>query len=98
MNPQNLVVFGGILIFGWVLLKMKTTLIRKLLKDSIDQGKIDAVNKVTSLLVFFLIGMLLLEQTGSSINTLLAFGGISGLAIAFASQQIIANFFGGIQI
>lgn len=98
MNLQTLVAFGAILVFGWFLLKMKTSLVHKLLKDSIDKGKIDAVNKVTSLLIFLLIGMLFLEQTGSSINTLLAFGGISGLAIAFASQQIIANFFGGIQI
>ena len=28
-------------------------------------------------------------------QTLIAFGGIGGLALAFASQQVVANFFGG---
>jgi MscS family membrane protein len=35
-------------------------------------------------------------MTGSSLNTLIAFGGISGLALAFASQEVIASFFGGL--
>jgi len=31
-------------------------------------------------------------------QTLVAFGGIGGLALAFASQQVIANFFGGVMV
>ena len=31
-------------------------------------------------------------------QTLIAFGGIGGLALAFASQQVISNFFGGLMV
>jgi MscS family membrane protein len=41
---------------------------------------------------------MLLEATGRSFSTLIAFGGIGGLALAFASQEIISNFFGGFMI
>jgi MscS family membrane protein len=39
-----------------------------------------------------------MEITEQNIKTIIAFGGISGLAIAFASQEIIANFFWGIML
>ena len=39
-----------------------------------------------------------MEVTEQSMNTLIAFGGVGGLAIAFASQEIVANFFGGLMI
>lgn len=97
--PHTLVVVGGILSFAWFLLKWKKNVTKRLLADhSIDSGKIDALSKLASLIIYFVTGMLILEQIGSSMNTLVAFGGVSGLAVAFASQQIIANFFGGILI
>lgn len=97
ISPHALLTFGGLLFFGWFLLRWKKMIVNRLL-ESIDGGKIDALNKIATLAIYFVIGMLLLEQSGSNMNTLLAFGGVSGLAIAFASQQIIANFFGGILI
>jgi MscS family membrane protein len=102
-DPHNLLVLGGIIAFGWFLLRWKKIIVERLIEantdsPAFDKGKVDAVNKVATLLIYVFLGMILLEQTGSSINTLLAFGGVSGLAIAFASQQIIANFFGGILI
>lgn len=63
-----------------------------------DRGKIDVLNKLGTVLIFFLTTLMLLEVTHRSITTLLAFGGVGGLAIAFASQEVIANFFGGFMI
>lgn len=103
IDPHTLLVLGGIVAFGWFLLRWKKIIVERLIEinadsNSFDRGKIDAINKLVTLIIYVFFGMMLLEQTGSSMNTLLAFGGVSGLAVAFASQQIIANFFGGILI
>lgn len=103
-SPHTTIVIGIILAMAWFLLRWKTMVVHRLLEKSksghmvLDHGKVDAVNKVLTLAIYFVTGLLLLEQSGSSLNTLIAFGGVSGLAIAFASQQIISNFFGGIVI
>lgn len=65
---------------------------------SLDIGKIDVLDKVLTLIIYGTTGLLLLEQTGSNMNTLLAFGGVSALAVGLASQHILGNFFGGIMI
>lgn len=103
-SSHTIIVTGIILAFAWFLMRWKTMVVHRLLEKgksgqiAIEHGKVDAVNKVLTLLIYFIAGLLLLEQSGSSLNTLIAFGGVSGLAIAFASQQIISNFFGGIVI
>lgn len=95
---------GLIVSASWFFFRWKRGIVQKLMEKSrrkdfpIDHGKIDAINKVITLLLYLITILLLLEQLGGSMNTLIAFGGVSGLAIAFASQQIIANFFGGIMI
>lgn len=44
-------------------------------------------------------GVLVILQTlGISISGVLAFGGIGGIAIGFAAQDLLANFFGGLMI
>lgn len=92
---------GAILAIAWFLLRWKTILIRlvkakaKINEIEMEQGKIDVIDKVVSIFVFFITSLLLLEVTGGSVNTLIAFGGIGGLALAFASQEVIANYFSG---
>lgn len=103
---QSTVLFSAGTIFAtaWFMLRWKKLIVHRILEKSkaglilVDHGKVDAVNKVITVAIYLISALLLLEQFGSSVNTLIAFGGVSGLAIAFASQQIIANFFGGIII
>lgn len=103
-SPHVILTTGAIVAFTWFLLRWKRLIVHRLLERSkaglipLDHGKVDALNKISTVAIYLVAGLLLLEQYGSSINTLIAFGGVSGLAIAFASQQIIANFFGGIVI
>lgn len=61
-------------------------------------AQIDLVDKLATVVILIIAMMLLLEVTGNSLNTLIAFGGISGLALAFASQEVIASFFGGLMV
>lgn len=102
--PHAVVESGIIIATTWFLIRWKTAVVKKLHEKAklheikADTGKVDVLDKVGTLAIYLIAAMLLLEQTGSSMNTLIAFGGVSGLAIAFASQQIVANFFGGVMI
>jgi len=98
--------FGAsvVLLIAWFLVGFKQNVMTVLLRKSqnreiaLEPGKVYVMAKLVSVIIFVVILLLLMEVTGVSINTLIAFGGISGLALAFASQEIIANFFGGVMI
>lgn len=104
VTSYAIIKIGLILAFAWFFLRWKRLLFIQFQEHALSKAlpfdirKTDAINKVLTLAIYLIAALMLLEQTGSSMNTLIAFGGISGLAIAFASQQIIANFFGGIMI
>jgi MscS family membrane protein len=89
---------------AWFLMRWKKAAFQKMRAESRETGrtdelgKMDVINKAATVLIFAIAALLLLEQTGSSMNSLIALGGIGGLALAFASQQIISNFFGGVMI
>lgn len=93
---------GLILALGWFLLRWKNNVtkyflsLNKTMKKRYDAATIDIVDKILTVTIILLVILLLLEITGSNLNTLIAFGGISGLALAFASQEVIASFFGGL--
>jgi MscS family membrane protein len=95
---------GAILALAWFLMRWKKHVFRYLVTKSknrqitIDQGKLDVIDKVATVFIAFFTIFILLEVTDRSVNTLIAFGGIGGLALAFASQEIISNFFGGFMI
>lgn len=95
---------GIVLAFSWFLIRLERNifqiLINKARKNSQDSnlGKLDLLRKITILTITFFTIFLLLEVTGRSAQTLIAFGGIGGLALAFASQQMISNFFGGLMV
>lgn len=94
----------AIIALYWFLMKWKNLIIQHMIIKSknreflLDHSKIDAIDKVLTISLTFFTAFILLEATGYSATTLLAFGGIGGLALAFASQEIIANFFGGLMI
>lgn len=103
-SPHAVIKIGLIIALAWFLFRWKKGVVQRLLEKakknelSLDYAKIDALNKLISLALYLVTILLLLEQFGGNMNTLIAFGGVSGLAIAFASQQIISNFFGGMMI
>lgn len=89
-----------ILAIAWFLLRWKTAVIRHAIntKTGTDKGKTIVVGKLATAAIFILTALLLLETIGQNVATLIAFGGIGGLALAFASQEVVANFFGGLVI
>lgn len=95
---------GFVLTLTWFFLRWKKNIMKIMFKKSknheiaLDTGKLDVINKLITIALFFVTFLTLLEVTHSSLNTLIAFGGVGGLALAFASQEIIANFFSGAMI
>lgn len=64
----------------------------------IDKAQVDATSRIATVATF--VGSLLisLDTIGINVQTVLAFGGIGGVAIGFAGREIISNFFGGFMI
>lgn len=95
---------GAIVCFGWFLMRWKKNIVQYMITKSkmrqiaLDISKIDVIDKVLTLVILFTVVLLTLEVTDRSMKALIAFSGIGGLALAFASQEIIANFFAGLMI
>lgn len=95
---------GGIFTLMWFLWRWNDNLIQRMMEKSrqkqltLSPDRLDLISKIVSILIVLIGILLILDVTGYNIQTLLTFGGIGGLALAFASQQVIANFFGGFMI
>lgn len=103
-NMHMLMTLAAILCFVWFLMRWKRNVVNYMLQKCVrheiamERGKVDIIDKLLTMIIIFITLMVILEVTGQSMNTLIAFGGVGGLAIAFASQEIIASFFGGLMI
>lgn len=91
--------------FCWLILRWKKVFIEGLNKriqaspePLLDPTALFALNKLISILIVLITGMLVLDLIGVPVSTLLAFGGVGGLAISWAAKDVIANFFGGLMI
>jgi len=89
-----------LLLVSWFFFRWKKYAVLAMLsgKKIKDKGFVYALNKLGSVFLTIMTLLIGLEVMDQSIHTLLAFGGISGLALAFAAQDVIANFFGGFVI
>jgi MscS family membrane protein len=95
---------GIVIGLGWFLLRLKNNLIAHAIETRTREGKINDANsmqgisKLCTAVIGVIVLVLLNDCTGMNLTTLLAVGGVGGLALAFASQEIVSNFFGGFMI
>lgn len=95
---------GAVLAVVWFIFRWKHYVVEQMaIKNRkgeivMDRGRLDVIDKVVTMIIVFVALLVLMELFGLNINTLIAFGGVGGLAIAFSSQEIIASFFGGMMI
>ncbi|WP_068467414.1 mechanosensitive ion channel family protein [Candidatus Protochlamydia phocaeensis] len=95
---------SAVLAFGWFLMRWNNQVVKNMMEMSqnhqiaLTPGKLDLISKVATMAIIFITVFLLMDVTGRNMQTLIAFGGIGGLALAFASQQVISNFFGGLMV
>ncbi len=103
-NMHLVLSIGSVLAFGWFLMRWNNQVVHYMMemsqshRISMAPSKLDLMGKVVTISVIFITIFLLMDVTGRNMQTLIAFGGIGGLALAFASQQVVANFFGGFMI
>lgn len=103
-NMHLVLSIAAVLSFGWFLLRWNAKFLHYSLELSQSNqlsysvSKVDLISKIATILIIFVTLFLLMDVTGRNMQTLIAFGGIGGLALAFASQQVVANFFGGLMV
>lgn len=66
--------------------------------DRMDRTTVDALGKLSSLLVIVVTVLIVAQTLGFQITGLLALGGVGGLAVGLAAKDLLANFFGGLTI
>lgn len=68
------------------------------MKKPMDTTTAAAVSKLLRVSVIITALLIILQALGYSVSGVLAFGGIGGMAVAFAAKDLLANFFGGMMI
>lgn len=63
-----------------------------------NRSSVYASAYLLKIVVFLLAFMVIMQVLGISVSVFLAFGGLGGLAVAFAAQDMLANLFGGLMI
>lgn len=87
---------GFIVILTWFLFRWKNlTLERLISKNRSDLPRLIAFDKVLSLLMYYIAGACIGEVAGFALRSVLAIGGVSGIAVGFAAKEIVGNFLGG---
>lgn len=95
---------GLILVVGWFLFRLITQAESRFMEryrrdgTGADQTTVEAIGKLLRMSVVITFGLVAMQSIGVNISGILAFGGIGGLAIGFASKDMLANFFGGLTI
>jgi len=67
-------------------------------RGRLDPTTLHALAKLTRLSIVISAALVALPTLGIEITALLAFGGVGGIAVGFAAQDLLSNFFGGLMI
>lgn len=67
-------------------------------KETIDYGVIDFIRKIVLIFIGIFLTIITMNYLGIRIKGLAAVGGIGGLAIGWAAQDLLSNLFGGFSI
>jgi MscS family membrane protein len=63
-----------------------------------DETAADAIGKSATAAIVVIAALVMMQTLGFSITSLLAFGGVAGIALGFAAQGLVANLLGGATI
>lgn len=97
-------VIGVITCLGWFVAnfvaKAKDAIIhrRTARGETTDRTTADAIAQLLRIAVWITTFLVILQSLGFSVQGVLAFGGIGGIAIGFAAKDLLANFFGSLMI
>ena len=110
-SPENLdlarqlafIILIAVFLIKFISLAEARVLIKITNDKSSDQTSLDpttllALAKLLRLSIVISAALVALPTVGIEITALLAFGGVGGLAVGFAAQDLLSNFFGGLMI
>lgn len=90
---------------GWILIRSKNGLETVLLKrlkskksNKANRALYLAMWRLSTIVLFVSLALLILDTIGVSLTTLLALGGVGALGISLAASDVAKNFFGGFMI
>ncbi len=95
---------GSVIIIAWFMsrfiLNAEKNILsqRQVLGKPIDRTTADAITKLLRISIYITAVLVILQSLGYSISGVLAFGGVSGIAVGFAAKDLLSNFFGGLII
>ena len=99
---RQILLIANALLFAWFVLRLIKIRENQILKGQVetksDRTTIGAIFKVLRIMVVVITLMVVFQTLGLSISGLIAFGGVGGAAVAFASKDLLANFFGGLMV
>ena len=93
---------GAIVFSTWFLLRFIKSIEQNYLlkakkqKKRVDKTLVYALSQLLTIIILVTVTLITMQVLGVPISGLLAFGGIGGAGVAFASKDLLANFFGGI--
>ncbi|MDR0635318.1 MAG: mechanosensitive ion channel family protein [Azoarcus sp.] len=102
IQPARIV--GVIACLGWFLVRFigsaKEVFVGRQIARGVevDHTTVDAFAQLLRIAVLITTFLVALQSLGFSIQGVLAFGGIGGIAIGFAAKDLLANFFGSLMI
>ena len=91
-------------LFGWLAHRLSRGIEEELLGEhrgaleSGDRATISAVARLSRIIIWVVVGIMVLQSLGVSVSGLLSFGGVGGIAVGFAALDLLANFLGGLSI
>lgn len=103
---DEIVRVGVIVLLAWALVRVIRGVENVYIEQSqqrvdesrIDQSTASAIAKLLRMAVIITAGLIIMQALGYSISGVLAFGGVGGIAVGFAAQDLLSNFFGALTI
>ena len=103
-NALKVFEVGIIIVISWTLIRLIVFVEENVIQQQAIKGKIvdkttaDAISQLLRVSVIITSVLVGLQSLGFNISAILAFGGISGIAVGFAAKDLLANFFGGLMV
>jgi len=83
--------------FFWIFIR-KLKMSSRVSESEIDHGVLNTSLRLSQLALLIVTLLMILQTHGYSISSILAFGGVGGVAIGFAAKDMLANVFGGLML
>lgn len=90
-----------VVLFAWFLIRFKADVYHRAHLEnlrSINTEGVRLLNKIITVVIVIVAGMIGLQTLGMDITPLVAFGGVGAATLGFAAKDVFANFFGGVML